>query len=228
METKVEDLLPFVGDARERRHGGAHEDGDAGDLGRRGEERGHRRRRALVDVRRPHVERHRRNLEAEADEQEHQPEHQADAGAALRRQIRDFGDAGEADRAGEAVDQRGAVEQHARRQRAQHEILQARFRRLGAVAVEGGDDVERERHQLEAEIKRDQVGRRDQQQHAERRQQEQRAVFELLLLLELQDSPATTAARRPSRPAPGSSETARSRRARSCRRTACSAQPAAR
>ena len=53
----------------------------AADLGRGGKERGHRRRRALVDVGRPHVERHRRNLEAEADEQEHQPEDQPDAGA---------------------------------------------------------------------------------------------------------------------------------------------------
>ena len=60
-------------------HGRAHEDGDAGDLGRGGEEGRHRRRRALVDVGRPHVERHRRNLEAEADEQEHQAEDQPDA-----------------------------------------------------------------------------------------------------------------------------------------------------
>ena len=50
-------------------------------FGRGGEERGDRRRRALVDVGRPHVERHRRDLEAEAGEQEHQPEDQADAGA---------------------------------------------------------------------------------------------------------------------------------------------------
>ena len=63
--------------------GDAHEHRDAGDLGRGGEERRDRRRRAFVDVRRPHVERHCRDLEAEAREQEHQPEHEPDA--ALRR-----------------------------------------------------------------------------------------------------------------------------------------------
>ena len=77
----------------ERVDGDAHEHRDAGDLRRGGEERRDRRRRALVDVRRPHVERHRRDLEAEAGEQEHEAEDQADARPAVRR----LGDAGEAD-----------------------------------------------------------------------------------------------------------------------------------
>ncbi len=54
--------------------------------------------------------------------------------------------------AGEAVDQRGAVEQHARRQGAEDEILEARFGRPGVVALHGGDDVERQRLQFEADI----------------------------------------------------------------------------
>ena len=62
--------------------GDAHEHGHRGDLRRGGEERRHRRRRALVDVRRPHVERHGRDLEAEAGEQEHQAEDQPDAALA--------------------------------------------------------------------------------------------------------------------------------------------------
>ena len=81
------------------------------------------------------------------------------------------GDVGELRRAGEAVDQRGAVEQQARRQRAQHEILQARFRGLGVVAAEGGQDVERQRLQLDADIERDQVAGRGHHAHAERGQQ---------------------------------------------------------
>ena len=43
--------------------------------------------------------------------------------------------------------------------------------------------VEREAHQLEPEIERDQVGRRDQHQHAGGREQDQDRVFELFLLL---------------------------------------------
>ena len=185
----------------------------AGDLRRGGEERRDRRRRALVDVRRPHVERHGRDLEAEAGEQEHQAEDQPDAALLAR-----LGDAGEAHRAGEAVDQRGAVEQHARRQRAEHEIFQPRFGRAHVVAVDRRDHVERQAHQLEAEIERDQVGRRDQHQHAGGREQDQDRIFELLLPLARADNRATSGSRRPSRSAPGASGSGRSRRPRSCRR----------
>ena len=164
--------------AGKRGDGGAGEDRHRGDLGGGGEERRHRRRRALVDVRRPHVERHRRNLEAEAREQEHQPEHQPDA--ALPRGL---GDAGERHVAGEAVDQRAAVQQHARRQRAEHEILQPGLRRTHVVAVRRGDHVERKAHQLEAEIERDQVAGRDQHAHAGGREQDQDRVFEGPLVL---------------------------------------------
>jgi hypothetical protein len=65
------DLLPFVGDARKCHDRRSREDGDASDLGRSSKESGDRRRRTLIDVGRPHVERHRGNLEAEADKQEH-------------------------------------------------------------------------------------------------------------------------------------------------------------
>ena len=53
-----------------------HADGEPhrGDLGGGGEEGGDRRRRALVDVGRPHVERHRGDLEGEAGEHEDEAE----------------------------------------------------------------------------------------------------------------------------------------------------------
>jgi hypothetical protein len=114
------DLLPLQGDARKRADGGAGEDRHGGDLGGRREERRHRRRRTLVDIRCPHVERHRRDLEAEAANRKHEAEDQPDAALARR-----LGDAGKRHVAGEAVNQRAAVQQHARRQRAEHEILEA-------------------------------------------------------------------------------------------------------
>ena len=67
------------------------------------------------------------------------------------------GQAVERERAGEAVDQRAAVEQHARGERAEHEILEPGLGRARLVAVERGDHVERQALQLEAEIERDQV-----------------------------------------------------------------------
>ena len=106
------------------------------------EERGHRRRRAFVDIGRPHVEGHRRDLEGEsrarwqADDQPHR------ARVLARQSIRQ---PAKLVRAGEAVDQRSAVEQHARGQRAEDEVLQPGLGRASVVAVEGGDDVERQR-----------------------------------------------------------------------------------
>ncbi len=90
------------------------------------------------------------------------------------------GDRREARRAGEAVDQRGAVEQHARGQRAQHEILEAGLARAHVVAADGGHHVERQALQLEAEVERDQIVGRDHHAHAGGRQQHQHRVLELL------------------------------------------------
>ena len=78
---------------RERADDDADEQRHRRHLGRRGEEGGDRRRRAFVDVRRPHVERHRRDLEGKAGDQEDEPEDRpSEASAAGKRR----GDAGEA------------------------------------------------------------------------------------------------------------------------------------
>ena len=170
---KDDDLLPLRDDAGKRRERHAGEHGERSDLGGGGKKRRHRRRRALIDVGRPHVERHRRNLEAEPREQEHQAEHEADATG-----LRGGSDAGKADGAGEAVDQGGAIEQHARRQRTEHEILQPGLDRLRVVPIAGGDHIECQRHQLEAEIEHDEIARRDQHHHAKCREQHQDRIFE--------------------------------------------------
>ena len=106
-----------------------------GDLGRTRHERGHRRRGALVDVGRPHVERHRRHLEGEARRRRRRarPARRAaghvPAGQRSARRV-------EVERASEAVDQGAAIEQHAGGQRAQDEIFQPGLGR--AQAGRGG------------------------------------------------------------------------------------------
>ena len=175
-----DDLLPVGGDRLERAHGDAHDQRHGRHLGRSGEEGGHRRRRAFVDVRSPHVERHGRDLEDEAGEHEDEAEHQPELPLRPRQR---GGDGLEAGVAGVAVDQADAVEQDARRQRAEHEIFEARFRRAHGIAIDGGDDVERQRLQLEPEIERQHVVGRDHQEHAERRQHDQHRVLELVELL---------------------------------------------
>ena len=59
---------------REREH--PDQGGEARGLRRRRHERGHRRGRALVDVRRPHVERHGGDLEPQPDEQQREARQQ--------------------------------------------------------------------------------------------------------------------------------------------------------
>ena len=56
----------------------ADQHGEGGDFRPGGEEGRHRRRRALIDVRRPHMERHGGELEGDARQEEHQAEDQAD------------------------------------------------------------------------------------------------------------------------------------------------------
>src|SRR3546814_5968819 len=71
------------------------------------------------------MERHCADLEAETREHEHDAENQPD----VRLTAEHLGDAGEIGRPGEAVEQRNAIEQHARRERAENEIFEAGFAR---------------------------------------------------------------------------------------------------
>ena len=121
------------------------------------------------------MERRRRDLEGDAggDEDDAEDDAEARRSAVERRR-----DALEGDRAGEAVDERGAVEQHPGGERPEDEVLQPGLGRAQIVAVEGGDDVGRKALQLEAEIERDEVVRRDHHQHADRRQHDEDAELE--------------------------------------------------
>ncbi len=155
------------------------EEGHGGDLGRRGEEGGDRSRRALVDVRGPHVERHGADLEGQARQDEYDAEQGAGAEPFRARHLRAdrLGDAAEQGGAGEAVKERDAVKQDAARQRAQHEIFEAGLGGAGVAALERGKDVGGEALQLEADIEGEEVAGRDHHAHADRRKQDQHRIF---------------------------------------------------
>ena len=99
------DLVPLAASSWE----GAEEDPEqqrhGGDLGRCGEECGDRSRRALVDIRRPHVEGHRRDFEGQCRGDEHEPDQDARLGRRVARHGggQRFGNSLEAGHAGEAV-----------------------------------------------------------------------------------------------------------------------------
>mmetsp|Transcript_18462 Transcript_18462/g.30078 ORF Transcript_18462/g.30078 Transcript_18462/m.30078 type:complete len:709 (-) Transcript_18462:9727-11853(-) len=142
-------------------------------FGRCGKEGRDRRGRTFIDVRRPHVEGHGRNLEGKARHQEHEAKQEAQRHVVLRH----LHNAREQRRARIAIDQRRAIEQKARRQRAQHKVFQARFGRFDAVPAQRGHDIQSQRLQLQPHIKRHQVARRHHHHHAHSAQRHQHRVF---------------------------------------------------
>ena len=149
----------------------AHDKGKRGNFGRGADEQRHRGGCAVIDVGHPHVERHRAELECQTGNDEDHAEHQRNAqvGAVLQGN----GHVAQRQRAGDAVDHRHAVEQHARGQRAQHEVFHRRLGRDAGVALQGDHGIQRQRQQFEAEIQREEMAGRDHHHHAQHRKQRQ-------------------------------------------------------
>ena len=110
----------------------AERDDERGDLRRRRHEGGDRRRRALVGIGRPHVERRRRRLEGETGDDHREPDHEHRVVPVAER-----GDAVEAQLPGLAVDERGSEEQRRRADRADDQVLEAGLERTDQVDVDG-------------------------------------------------------------------------------------------
>ena len=128
---------------------------EAGGFGCHGHKRGDGRGRALIHVRGPHVKRHGRDFESEPDDQQHQGhEHQRIVQAA---RIDRGGNLNQPRAAGRSENERNAIEQDSRGKRAQNKILGRGFHGLGFKPFESGHDVERDRHQLDAEVYDQQV-----------------------------------------------------------------------
>ena len=168
----AERRLPVVGDRAERHLEEPRQGDEGGGLGRHRHEGGDRGRRTLVDVRRPLVERGHGGLEGEPGG-DHRRADQDDGVVAVvsREALRDPGEVG---RARPAVEEREAVEDGRRADRADHQVLEARLQRALRAPGRGAEDVERDREQLERDEERDQVlGLRD-QRHAENRAEQER------------------------------------------------------
>ena len=145
---------------------------EAGRLGRHREPRHEGRAGGLVGVGHPHVERERGDLEAQpAQRQQHPEQHHR---VPRRHGGRDPAHVGGA---GDPVDERQAVGQHGRGDRAHQEELQRRLHRLRLALQEAGQVVERDGHQLEGHEEQDQVAGRGQDQHAEQRGQDGQVVL---------------------------------------------------
>ena len=179
-----DDLLPLR--HRFAKGAGQHagEEGHGGDFGGRGEEGGDGGGRAFIDIGRPHMEGHGGDFEGEGGDDEDDAHHDAGRDALLGRE--GIGQTVKIGGAGEAIDQRGAVEQQARGQGAQDEVFQPGLGGAGIVTVNGGDDVERQAEKFEAHIERHEVIGRDHHHHAHGGEEHQHGEFEAgeALLLE--------------------------------------------
>ena len=152
----------------------AHRDHERRDLRRRRHERGHRRGRALVDVRRPHVERRRGELEREPDEDHREPADEEE----LVGLVRGGGDLDEPELAGPAVDERGAEEQDGRAEAPDDQVLEPRLERREPVDPGRDEHVERDREPLEAEEEREQRVRLEEEAHPGDGGEEERVVLD--------------------------------------------------
>ena len=143
-------------------------------LGAHRHEGGDRRRRAFIDVRHPHVERHRADLEDQPrDDEDHRQQQSGIERIAGHRRSHPV----QLRRAGEPVDQRNAVKENPGRDPAKDHVFQRRFVRPPLLPQEAGQHIGAERHQFEAHIDRQEVGRRGHDHHSRKREEQQDIVF---------------------------------------------------
>ena len=169
--------LPDVVTTPEPDEDQAHQRHEAGGLGCHGQERGDRGGCALVGVRGPGVERHRRHLEGEAEEHEHDAEGDDGLGGRQAADLRCDLDQQRA--AGEAVDDGHAVEHDRRGEHTHQVVLQPRLVALEVTLAPRREHVGGDREQLEGDEDADEVAGRCHDHHAQHRRQDHLVVLAL-------------------------------------------------
>jgi len=131
------------------------------------------------------MERHCRNLEAEADHQHDRGEEQhgiREVSAAQERQ-----DAIQVRRARHAVQERHAVHHDADEKAPNRRYLMpASLDRL-SLRIEPGQDVDGQGHELQTQVQRDEVPSRRHEHHAARGEQHQRVILAAMDILDVQE-----------------------------------------
>ena len=157
----------------------AQQGGDGRGLRGDRHEAGDRRRGAHVDVGGPGVERHGADLEEQADRDHDEAAQQQTLRAGVGRDGRV--ELREAHAPGVAVEQRDAVEHDGRGQRAEQEVLERRLlAEQATTARHRGQQVQRQREDLDGHEQHQQVVGGDEQHHAEDREHQQREDLRVL------------------------------------------------
>ncbi len=154
----------------------AEHGGECAELRHCGHEPRHRGGSALVDVGRPHVERHRRHLEGETHQHEAQSGQEETIGQhdVLGQEVGDLGQVGGT---GGAVGKCNAVDEDGRGEAAEDEVLERRLTRGGEVVVERREHIEGDGEDLQTQKDDDQVVGRAHQHGARSRDQSQDMEF---------------------------------------------------
>ncbi len=147
-------------------------------LGRGGDQRHHRRGRAFVDVRRPHVEGRGGDLEENAHQ--HQPQPGQDERVILRGG-REAGDLVDLRGAGGAEDHRDAVEQEGGGEGAEQKVLDGRFRSAGGVLAVAGQNIGGDGGDFQRDEDQQQLDRAGQQAHSHRAEDDERVELALMM-----------------------------------------------
>ncbi len=147
------EILPVVAQGAKALDQNPDRGGEGGRLRHDRHEGGHGGRGAVVGVRRPEVERDRRHLEAEADDQEEEAEEEGGIEELFAGNggLEAVGDLVEVGRPGRAVDPGHAVGEDRGGEDAEEEVLQGAFDRGDAALGEGGEDVGGEGGELDAD-----------------------------------------------------------------------------
>ncbi len=87
---------------------------------------------------------------------------------------------------GNSVQQRHAIQQHARRKRAEQKVLHRRFVRSLLAFGKRDEDVERQRHQFETDVERDEIVTAGNEHHADGREEHERVVFAVLFAFDIE------------------------------------------
>ena len=163
----VENALPLRGDRSEHLDENRHQHEHGRSLGYDREIGRNRRRGAFVDIRRPLMERHERNLEEQPYGEEHERHDLERRTGNGRRNVVEI------ERSDRTVQQRHAVKRQARSEYRVQDILGSRLGRLVPVLVERDERRHRDRGRLQTDEEEQEVSRRDHEIHAQQRGQRQ-------------------------------------------------------
>src|SRR6202034_2000018 len=150
-------------------------------------ERRDRRRLALIDVRRPLMRQHARNLEkySRSDGPQREKSQQISPRKLHVPPLYRILNRGQVRRASQSIQNRKSIRQNAGAERAHQHVLHRRFVRAPVAPQKSAQHIKTQRHRLQAQEQHHQIVAARQEHHPHGGKQHQRVIFAVLLVLNL-------------------------------------------